>query len=116
MPKRLCAKCRGQFDVSGLALAYRRLVLWFGVELISPLIAMAGFPGVQVLVVFVTLVALTVYAYRTAKALGSDVAWLWGVAMFVPCLNAITLLVISSKATAACREHGVEVGLFGPKL
>lgn len=114
----MCEACRSlaSIDVDGLAQAYRNLVLWFGVELVSPVFGFSGISWLQSLVVLACSIALTIYSYRTAKALGSTVAWVWGLAMFVPCLNAITLLVISSKATAACKENGIEVGLFGPKI
>jgi len=39
---------------------------------------------------------------------------LWAVAMCVPCANLIVLLLLNSRATAWCRERGIEVGLFGP--
>jgi len=119
----LCPRCRpaNGFDVNKLARAYRNLVLWFGLQLVMTVgnqafgnnRIVAGLAG---LVVLATLVALTIYAYRTASALGGSVPILWAVAMFVPCLNIITLLVLSSKATAACRERGIAVGFLGPKI
>jgi hypothetical protein len=63
-----------------------------------------------------TFVGLVYYGYRTATALGSGVAWLWALAMVVPCVNVVTLLALSSKATRACRENGIEVGLLGPRV
>jgi hypothetical protein len=119
----LCPKCRpaNAFDAARLARAYRSLVLWFGLQMLmtvgnqmfgrNPLVA-----GLAGLVVLMTLVALTYYAYRTASALGASVPVLWAIAMFVPCLNVITLLVLSSKATAACKERGIPVGFLGPKI
>jgi len=65
-------------------------------------------------VVIGTLVAMAFYGYGTAKALGSKVAWLWALAMLIPCANVISLLAISSKATNACKAHGIPVGLLGP--
>lgn len=119
----LCPRCRpaNTFDVAKLARAYRNLVLWFGVQLVMTMgnQAFAEVPLVGALaglVILATLVALTIYAYRTASALGASVPILWAVAMFLPCVNAITLLVLSSKATAACRERGIEVGFLGPKI
>jgi hypothetical protein len=111
-------------DVPKLAFAYRRLVLWFGAQLIVGFgrVAVLGAgvdnPALSLAVLAVTLVtigALAYYGYLTATALGSDVGWLWGVAMFVPCVNVITLLLLSSKATTACRAAGIKVGFFGPK-
>jgi hypothetical protein len=113
-------------DVHALAGAYRNLVLWFGGQLLLNAIS-CGARGVggaaEVLIslvvlagVLATIVALSYYGYRTAEALGSTVAWLWAVGMLVPCINLITLLALSSQATRACRENGIEVGLLGPKI
>ncbi len=115
-------------DVPRLAHSYRRLVLWFGVQLVLNFIAVSlnlvGTPSVSVAVravmlllgVIATLAALAVFSYRTAGALGSSVAVLWAIAMFVPCANVVTLLALSAKATAACRANGIPVGFLGPKL
>jgi hypothetical protein len=117
-----------QVSIKALAGAYRRLVLWFGAQLILNCGAMGARPllggsilgrvvGVLALVgSLITIGALAYYGYRTAAALGSGVGWLWAVAMFVPCVNAITLLVLSSRATQACAAHGIPVGLLGPKV
>ncbi len=115
-----------EIDVAGLAVAYRRLVLWFGGQLILNF----GWMGLQLVDggivgailalgvlagLLATVCALAYYGYRTAIALGSGVGWLWGLAMFVPCANVITLLVLSSRATRMCRANGIPVGFFGPK-
>jgi len=106
--------------------AYRGLVLWFGLQLLIGIggavaIASVG-PDIQQVVVLVrslglivTVIGLAVYAYRTAQALGSNVSVLWSLAMIVPLVNVITLLVLSSKATRACRAAGIPVGFLGPK-
>ena len=39
---------------------------------------------------------------------------LWGLAIFVPGVNILTLLVISSKSQTWCRKRGIYVGLLGP--
>jgi hypothetical protein len=115
-------------NVTMLAQAYRRLVLWFGVQLavgiVGPVgVAIAGdsLVGAAVAVgyfggILATMWALVYYAFLTARALGSRVAVVWALAMLVPLANAITLLILSSRATKACRAHGVPVGLLGPKL
>ncbi len=116
-------------DVLKLAVSYRRLVLWFGIQL---LIAIVGLPAgviadettplglaivlVRSISVLVTIVALMIYAYRTAAVLKSPVPFFWSAAMIIPLINAITLLVLSAKATNACRAAGIPVGLFGPKV
>lgn len=119
---------QAQLDVPKLAVSYRRLVLWFGVQLVISIAGMVGgavlgdtalgalFAVVYLLCMLVTIGALMYYAYRAAAALGSRLAILWAIAMLIPFLNAITLLVLSSRATKACRKAGIPVGLLGPKL
>jgi hypothetical protein len=34
--------------------------------------------------------------------------------MFLPCINILTLLVLSSKAQSWCRRYGIRVGFLGP--
>ena len=63
-----------------------------------------------------TLVMVPLYAYRTARSLGSTVAVLWPIVMFVPCFNLLALLVLSSRATSECRKRGIEVGFLGPNV
>jgi hypothetical protein len=118
----------GLIDVPALAHGYRFLVLWFGVQLLvsgaSAIIQVAPIAGALAVVLsllisggmLATFVGLIYYGYRTAIALGSGVAWLWALGMVVPCVNVITLLALSSKATRACRANGIEVGLLGPKV
>ena len=74
-----------QLDVAKLAVAYKRLVLWFGAQLVIALGGPAVMPFVsspetamvialaRLLGVLVTVAALGFYAYRTASALGSNV-------------------------------------------
>jgi hypothetical protein len=113
-------------DVRALAGAYRNVVLWFGAQLLLNALSFAarGLDGGAALLIslvvlvgmLATLGALAYYGYRTAQALGSTVAWLWAVGMLVPCVNVVTLLALSSQATRACRENGIEVGLLGPRI
>ena len=117
-----------ELDVSSLAVSYRRLVLWFGVQLVIAILG--GTIGVvlgettlgalfalgHLFVILVTTIALMYYAYQTASALGSSAGVVWAIAMLIPLLNAITLLFLSAKATAACRAAGIPVGFLGPKL
>jgi hypothetical protein len=109
---------RASLNVANLAKNYRALVLGVGVQILftalsrtQPDLALFVLP-----VLLVTIGALTYYAYQTAKALGADIPVLWAVAMFIPCVNVITLLVLSSKAQAVCRANGIPVGFFGPKV
>jgi len=115
-------------DVGKLAVSYKRLVLWFGVQLVIAIIGAVGIAFAvdpvlrglleiaRILGILVTIVALLLYSYRTAVALGSQVSILWALAMLIPCINAVTLLVLSFKATKACRAAGITVGFFGPKI
>jgi len=115
-----------QVNIPELSVAYRKLVLWVGTQLVIGVILRVLLRSVQpplaVIVALATLIfaltsaaALAIYAYRTAKALGSFVGVLWGLAMVVPLVNLATLLLLSSKATRACRAAGVRVGFLGPK-
>jgi hypothetical protein len=132
-------------DIPRLAIAYRRLVLWFGAQLflnLASVLLQFAAPGRAVgsqakpLMVPLTLatisssataaaiaigtlvifVALAFYSYRTADALGSRAPFVWAVAMVVPLVNLIGLLVLSSRAATLCQANGIPVGLFGPKL
>jgi hypothetical protein len=115
-------------DVPALAVSYRRLVSWVGIQLLAyfasgatsafePPPALGLFIGLtSVIAVLVTVVMVLITTYRTAQALGSSVPLLWVLGMFIPLFNVIFLLVLSSKATALCRAQGIPVGFFGPKL
>jgi hypothetical protein len=105
-------------NISSLALSYRRLVLWVGVQLVVSitLILFSSLSVILVPALLATIIALALYAFRTAEAIGSSTAPLWSIAMLIPCVNGITLLVLSSKATAVCRANGVPVGFLGPRL
>ncbi|HXA15925.1 MAG TPA: hypothetical protein VN380_02980 [Thermoanaerobaculia bacterium] len=132
-------------DIPRLAIAYRHLVLWFGAQLFvtlasvllqfaahgrsvgsaaNPLMVpltpatISSSATVAALAIghFVIFVALALYSYRTADALGSPVALLWVIAMVVPVVSLFALLLLSSRAAAICQANGIPVGLFGPKL
>jgi hypothetical protein len=93
-----------------LAVAYRNLVLCFGGQLFLTAVDVWGNLSLQGVAAEAlgTLVsigmlgsaaALTYFGYRTAQAMGSGVPWAWAVGMLVPCVNILTLLVLSSRAT-----------------
>ncbi len=109
-----------------LAPAYRRLVLWFGAQLLLYVGILAlqfmSIGRARVLLDYalpagslIAAGALAYYAYRTAAATASDVPWLWAIAMLIPCANVIALVALNSQAKRACRYHGIPVGLLGPK-
>jgi hypothetical protein len=118
----------GEINIERLAAAYKRLVLWFGAQLlVTPYWIGVRFVLGESLTAhvlrlvgcvagFVALAALAYYGYRTAAALGSEASWMWAVATFVPCVSAVTLLILSQKATHACDAQGIRVGLLGPRL
>ena len=115
-------------DTRTLAVAYRRLVTWVGVQILLYLgsaLATASatsrpFPtllsGAFAAAMLYSTITVLLSAYRTARAMGSSAPVLWVVAMFLPLLNVISLLVLSSHATAICRTHNIPVGLLGPRL
>jgi hypothetical protein len=108
-------------DAEAIARLYRRLVLLVGAQMLgyyanssakrSPFAAVA----VVILVVLIgILVAQAVTAYKLTRHLGDGAPILWAVAMFLPCVNLIVLLVLSSRAQTWCRLHGIKVGFLGP--
>ncbi|MDY7093828.1 MAG: hypothetical protein SX243_12725 [Acidobacteriota bacterium] len=116
-------------DIQALAVSYRRLVQWVGVQLLlmfSPAVLELVvsddnpvFPVASLaigLIALASVFALAIYGYRTARALGSNLGFFWALAMLLPCVNLLVLLALSSRATQACRAEGVEVGLLGPKI
>jgi hypothetical protein len=112
-------------DIPSLALNYRKLVLWFGLQLVFSvgsgtlgLLTQNDDSGriISMLITLGITIALAIYAYRTARSLGSTAGLVWAIAMLVPCVNAITLLILSRNATTVCRQHGIPVGFFGPRI
>ena len=116
-------------EVGGQARAvgtlYRRLILLVGVQLIiglvvklipvsgaSELDAAVGIFGFSCILVTDLFIVIT--AYQLMKSLGSGAAVLWALAMFIPLLNILFLLRISSKAQTWCKDRGIAVGFFGP--
>lgn len=116
-------------DAEAIARLYRRLVLLVGLQLLLGCLVRAPLVGVEgadpsggvllislagTLVLIGVLVGLAITAYRLAPLLGEGLPVLWAIAMFIPCVNILTLLVLSSKATAWCRMYGIKVGFLGP--
>jgi hypothetical protein len=111
-------------DAEIIARLYRRLVLLVGLQILLSILripARAAGPlaaSLFALVVLVgllgVLVALGVTAYRLTRHLGERWPILWAIAMFLPCINILALLALSSQAQAWCRRHGITVGFFGP--
>jgi hypothetical protein len=113
-----------KLDILRLAFAYRRLVLWFGAQLyvnvvaffLQPVLGQRWATPLKIALVvanLIVVVALAYYGYRTAEALGADPG-LWAVGLLL--FNFIALALLSSKSATICKEHGIPVGLLGPKL
>jgi hypothetical protein len=111
-------------DIPSLSRNYRNLVLWVGIQLVVNVgVLMLGrlFPNdgsriVWWVISIGIIIPLAIYAYGTARSLGSTAAIVWAIAMLVPYASLITLLILSAKATRICRQHGIPVGLFGPRI
>ena len=106
-----------------IARLYRRLVLLVGLQI---LLSIAQLPlqqssGLWILVLALitlvllgTIVAIVVTAYQLTRHLASGWPIVSAIAMLIPCINILTLLVISSRAQSWCRRYGIKVGLLGP--
>jgi hypothetical protein len=110
-----------------LAVEYRNLVLFFGGQLSLVFVNVVGHlttRGIahEVLhsVVSVGMIGsaagIAYLGYRTARAMGSDVPWLWAVGMLVPFVSIVTLIFLSRRAHEICQTAGIPVGFLGPKL
>ena len=120
----------GQVNIDALASAYQytRPVVWWATPLetvgIPVGVALRGSAIVEVVglawlvLLLATTVALAIYAYKTAIALGfrAGWSWVWVVALAIPCANVASLLILSARATNACESQGVPVGFLGPKI
>jgi hypothetical protein len=107
---------------------YRTLVLLVGAQILGALLMpfviglaalmpeqVFGFLALGFLVALAVLgIWTTVSVYRVADAIDAGSPVLWVVLQFIPFVNIISLLVLSSKAQTWCRHHGVAVGFFGP--
>jgi hypothetical protein len=113
-------------EAEAIARLYRRLVLLVGAQLLlgfffnslSVVARGSAAVGILVLLAFPVVVAISIFiaitAYKLSNRLQSGLPILWAIAMFIPCVNIITLLALSSIATSWCRRHGIKVGFFGP--
>ena len=108
---------QADFDVHAVARNYRSLVGVFGLQLVLGLFSRLNVANSLVLIAIIaTSIGLAYYAYRTAEALGGKSPALWAIAMFVPCINILSLLALSAESTRVCRAHGIKVGLLGPEM
>ena len=105
-----------------VATAYKRVILFVAIEWVCGGVANSqtnggGGGAVTALLSLVALAAacaLAVFGYRLATSLQLSVPVLWAFGVVLPLLNLIVLLMLSSRAQAECRKHGVKVGLVGP--
>jgi hypothetical protein len=112
-------------NAEAIARLYRRLVLLVGLQILLavarvPLLVAAppGLLGLVAVAVGVVVLGasliLSVTAYQLAGQMGLGSPLAWAVAMFLPCINILSLLVLSSKAQAWCKQNDIQVGLLGP--
>jgi hypothetical protein len=66
-----------------------------------------------VMPLFINIVSLF-FVYRLASALKNS-PWLYLLLGLIPCISLISLLILSSRAQAALKAHGVVVGLMGAR-
>jgi hypothetical protein len=116
------------YEAEAITKLYRRLVLLVGGEFLLNLAVLAlaieimdkkvkGMIDVLMLGLLVMLAAsvfIAITAYKLSRRLRDDSPLFWALALFLPYLNVLSLLVLSSSATSWCRRHGIEVGLLGP--
>jgi hypothetical protein len=110
-------------EAEAIAKLYRRLVLLVGAQLLLGVLAnmlslMRAVAGLLALLALPVTIGISIFiavtAYKLSGRLQAGLPILWAIAMFIPCINILTLLALSSKATSWCRRHGIKVGFFGP--
>jgi len=116
-------------EAEAIAKLYRRLVLLVGGQILlsfvvralpamaTPREAASGmiiFLMLGFLAALVASILIAITAYQLTGRLRSGLPILWAIAMFVPCINIIALLALSSSAQSWCRRHGIKVGFLGP--
>jgi hypothetical protein len=108
-----------------IASLYRRLICLVGVQLIvgtavnfidqqNPSRTEAAIGLAGILFAVVAMGFAVVAAYRLMQHLGAGAPLSWALGMFVPVVNIVVLLMISTKAQEWCRARGIEVGFLGP--
>ena len=102
-----------------VALLQKRLIYAFSLQILFGLAARVVETHDEIVFLVCALIALgcllfgVVYGYQLARNLGrSGVIFVIG--LFIPCLNLLVLLALTSAATRVLKNGGVEVGLFGP--
>jgi hypothetical protein len=108
------------YEAEAITKLYRRLILLVGGEFLLNFIVLAlldksvsaGMLGFLVMLAVSVFIAIT--AYKLSERLRTGSPLFWALALFLPWLNVLSLLVLSSNATSWCRSHGIKVGLLGP--
>jgi hypothetical protein len=111
--------------VLAVARYYRRLILLVAAEIVVCWLmkepVLNGTSSIQTIALILMLlvvlgfaIPMAVTVYPLMSELDEGVPALWSIAMFLPIVNLVTLLVISSKSQAWCRKRRIYVGLFGP--
>jgi hypothetical protein len=117
-------------EAVAIARLYRRLVLLIGLQILLGLgriplfLAIQGadsaLPSIVLGLVFTaSLLVIGILTVVTTYKLAGHIAstpLAWALAMFLPCINILFLLILSSKAQDWCRQYGIRVGILGPSL
>lgn len=124
-PRAAAARSARRVDAAPLLAAWQRLVLWYCGQLVLLLFSRLALPwaawsplgaGVYLATTIgalFTIAAVAIAGYRVAVATGSDVGWLWGLALLVPLLNLPAFVLLGRAATRAGRAAGLPFGLLG---
>jgi len=110
-------------DVYQIGQEHRAIIWLILLQLLSlpinqmalPLAKTTGLPllalPMALLPLFMSIVSLF-FVYRLASALKNS-PWIYLLLGLIPCVSLISLLMLSSRAQAALKSHGVAVGLMG---
>jgi hypothetical protein len=107
-------------EAEAITRLYRRLILLVGGEFLLNFVVLAllgkDFSAgmLSFLVMFAVSVFIAITAYDLSKWLDTGSPLFWALALFLPCLNVLSLLFLSLSATSWCRRHGFKVGFLGP--
>lgn len=119
------ARSARRVDGPRLLAAYQRFVLWYFVQLVLLIFARLASPAAEwsslgaALFLLATVAALLTTAgvvlsgYRVAVGIGSDVGWLWALALLVPLASLPAFFLLGRAASRAGREIGLPFGLLG---
>lgn len=104
-------------QIQAVAKAQRMLLLCVLASIIGNIIMSSnGVVGLAMLPVMLGIAGFSIWSvYKLCKALERNPI-IWILAMFIPFVNFICLVALSSSATAFLKSHGIKVGLLGAKI